>query len=119
MLRKSLRNFLKIMNRIFCKINSFYESIYISLICRYPGTTFIDHIRRYQANPNVSIIVLLGEVGGIDEYIICEALENKEITKPLIAWCMGTCAKMFPYEVQFGHAGALARGKLVRRYPCK
>jgi len=60
----------------------------------------------------VKLIVLLGEVGGIDEYVICEALEKKEITKPLIAWCMGTCAKMFPYEVQFGHAGALARGKL-------
>lgn len=34
------------------------------------------------------------------------------ITKPLIAWCMGTCAKMFGYEVQFGHAGASARGSL-------
>jgi ATP citrate (pro-S)-lyase len=79
---------------------------------RYPGTTFIDHIMRYQANPDVKMIVLLGEVGGIDEYIICEALESKKITKPLIAWCMGTCAKIFPYEVQFGHAGALARGKL-------
>jgi ATP citrate (pro-S)-lyase len=79
---------------------------------RYPGTTFMDHILRYQSNPDVKIIVLLGEVGGIDEYVICEALESKKITKPLIAWCMGTCAKMFPYEVQFGHAGALARGKL-------
>jgi ATP citrate (pro-S)-lyase len=79
---------------------------------RYPGTTFIDHIMRYQANPDIKIIVLLGEVGGIDEYVICEALESKKITKPLIAWCMGTCAKIFPYEVQFGHAGALARGKL-------
>jgi succinyl-CoA synthetase alpha subunit len=25
---------------------------------------------------------------------------------------MGTCASIFPYEVQFGHAGAMARGNL-------
>jgi len=79
---------------------------------RYPGTTFIDHILRYEANPAVKIIVLLGEVGGVDEYEICEAIKNKKITKPLIGWCLGTCAKMFAYEVQFGHAGALARGQL-------
>lgn len=79
---------------------------------RYPGTTFIDHILRYEANPNIKIIVLLGEVGGTDEYEICKALKEKRITKPLVAWCMGTCAKIFPYEVQFGHAGASAHGSL-------
>src|SRR5205823_2027649 len=26
--------------------------------------------------------------------------------------CIGTCAKIFPYEVQFGHAGACAGGQL-------
>ena len=29
---------------------------------RYPGTTFTDHILRYQADPNVKMLVLLGEV---------------------------------------------------------
>lgn len=29
-----------------------------------------------------------------------------------VAWCIGTCAKMFPFEVQFGHAGALANSEL-------
>ena len=33
------------------------------------------------------------------------------ITKPLIAWCIGTCASAFSFEVQFGHAGACARGR--------
>jgi len=28
-----------------------------------------------------------------------------------VAWCIGTCAKMFPFEVQFGHAGALANSE--------
>lgn len=53
-----------------------------------------------------------GEVGGVDEYEICEALKSGRISKPLIAWCIGTCASIFPFEVQFGHAGALARGNM-------
>ena len=59
---------------------------------RYPGTTFMDHIMRYQADPDVKMIVLLGEVGGVEEYEVCEALKNGRISKPLVAWCIGTCA---------------------------
>jgi len=59
---------------------------------RYPGTTFMDHIMRYQADPEIKMIVLLGEVGGVEEYEVCEALTQKKITKPLVAWCIGTCA---------------------------
>jgi ATP citrate (pro-S)-lyase len=29
---------------------------------RYPGTRFLDHLLRYQANPRVKMLVLLGEV---------------------------------------------------------
>ncbi|CAF1206373.1 unnamed protein product [Adineta ricciae] len=75
---------------------------------RYPGTTFTDHIYRYEDDPEAKIIVLLGEVGGIEEYHICEAIKSKRIKKPLIAWCIGTCASMFTSEVQFGHAGSHA-----------
>ena len=75
---------------------------------RYPGSTFIDHIMRYEKNPEVKMMVLLGEVGGTDEYEIVEALKKGKIKKPLVAWCIGTCAKVFPAEVQFGHAGARA-----------
>lgn len=75
---------------------------------RYPGGTFIDHIRRYQKNPGVKMIVLLGEVGGTDEYAVAEAIRSGEVTKPVVAWCIGTCARYFSFEVQFGHAGALA-----------
>lgn len=75
---------------------------------RYPGTTFMDHIMRYQADPEVKLIVLLGEVGGTEEYDVCSALKGGQITKPLVAWCIGTCAGMFTSEVQFGHAGSCA-----------
>ena len=75
---------------------------------RYPGSTFIDHIMRYEKNPDVKMIVMLGEIGGTDEYDVARAIKEGKITKPLVAWCIGTCAKLFPTEVQFGHAGAKA-----------
>ncbi|CAI7658542.1 unnamed protein product [Penicillium discolor] len=79
---------------------------------RYPGTTFIDHLLRYQAEPECKILVLLGEVGGVEEYRVIEAIKNGTITKPIVAWAIGTCASMFKTEVQFGHAGASANSDL-------
>jgi succinyl-CoA synthetase alpha subunit len=75
---------------------------------RYPGSTFIDHLMRYEANPDIKMTVLLGEVGGVDEYEVVEAIKKGRIKKPIVAWCIGTCSKVFPAEVQFGHAGARA-----------
>lgn len=89
--------------------NGVYEGIAVGGD-RYPGTTYNDHLLRYEADPNVKMMVLIGEVGGVDEYEVCRALRDGRITKPLVAWCIGTCAKVFPSEVQFGHAGALASG---------
>ncbi|OGM51193.1 ATP-citrate synthase subunit 1 [Aspergillus bombycis] len=79
---------------------------------RYPGTTFIDHLLRYQNEPECKILVLLGEVGGVEEYRVIEAVKNGTITKPIVAWAIGTCASMFKTEVQFGHAGASANSDL-------
>ncbi|KAF9174977.1 citrate synthase [Mortierella sp. AD011] len=79
---------------------------------RYPGSTFIDHLLRFEKDPRCKMLVLLGEVGGVEEYKVCEAIKNGTIRKPVIAWCIGTCAKMFATEVQFGHAGALAHSDL-------
>jgi ATP citrate (pro-S)-lyase len=75
---------------------------------RYPGTTLLDHLLRFEKNPEIKMLVCLGEVGGDDEYEIVEALKNNLIRKPLVIWVTGTCAKAFPTEVQFGHAGARA-----------
>ncbi len=75
---------------------------------RYPGSNLLDHIMRYEANPEIAMIACLGEVGGTDEYRIVEALEEDEITKPLVIWVTGTCSKVLPTSVQFGHAGARA-----------
>ncbi|KAG9121773.1 citrate synthase, partial [Ceratobasidium sp. 392] len=72
---------------------------------RYPGTSFIDHLLRYEADPECKMLVLMGEVGGVEEYRVIEAVKSGKITKPIVAWAIGTCAKMFATEVQFGHAG--------------
>jgi len=79
---------------------------------RYPGSTFMDHLMRYQNQDGCKMMVLLGEVGGIEEYELVEALKSGKITKPVVAWCIGTCASMFTSEVQFGHAGACANGEM-------
>merc|ERR1719491_637657 len=98
------------LNNIICQnSDGVYEGVAIGGD-RFPGSRFIDHFLRYNDNPKVHVLVLLGEVGGVDEYEICEALKTKRIHKPPVAWCIGTCASIFPFEVQFGHAGALARG---------
>ena len=96
------------LNSIICRnSDGVYEGVAIGGD-RYPCTTLVDHLLRYQNNPDVKILVALGEVGGRDEYEIISALEDGRITKPLICWCIGTCSVAFPYSVQFGHAGAMA-----------
>jgi len=75
---------------------------------RYPFSKLAENLIRMDQNPNIKMLVTLGEVGGEDEYEIIEALKSKKIKKPLVAWCIGTCAGIFPTEVQFGHAGARA-----------
>lgn len=87
--------------------NGVYEGVAIGGD-RYPGTTFIDHLLRYEADPGIKMMVLLGEVGGVEEYEVIDAVKKGLIKKPLVAWCIGTCSGMFNSEVQFGHAGACA-----------
>ena len=74
----------------------------------FPGTTLSDHVLRYETNPEIKMIVVLGELGGQDEYRIVEMLREGKITKPLVAWVSGTCAPFMPSKMQFGHAGARA-----------
>uniref|UniRef100_A0A3Q3M9J4 ATP-citrate synthase n=1 Tax=Mastacembelus armatus TaxID=205130 RepID=A0A3Q3M9J4_9TELE len=75
---------------------------------RYPGSTFMDHVLHYEDTPGIKMIVVLGEIGGTEEYKICQGITEGRITKPVVCWCIGTCATMFASEVQFGHAGACA-----------
>ena len=47
--------------------NGTYEGIAIGGD-RHPGLTFINHLLRYEQDPDCKMLVLLGEVGGIEEY---------------------------------------------------
>jgi succinyl-CoA synthetase alpha subunit len=72
----------------------------------YPGSTLLDHLLRYEKNPEIKLLVCLGEVGGTAEHEIAAAVRDGRIKKPLVMWATGTCAKVLPGQVQFGHAGA-------------
>ncbi|MBS4067290.1 MAG: citrate/2-methylcitrate synthase [Sulfurimonas sp.] len=79
---------------------------------RFVGSVFIDNLLRMEANPEVKYMLLLGEVGGTEEYKVIEAVKSGQIKKPIIAWCIGTIAKYYDSGVQFGHAGASANGDM-------
>lgn len=98
-------------NILSLQTNGTYEGIAIGGD-RYPATTFIDHLLRYEKDPNCKLLVLLGEVGGVEEYRVIDAVKAGIIKKPIVAWAIGTCAKMFTTEVQFGHAGSMANSDL-------
>lgn len=77
----------------------------------YAGSTIVDHVRRFECMDEIGMIVVLGELGGNDEYGVVEALRSGDVKKPVVAWVTGTCAKWFKTsEVQFGHAGARSGG---------
>jgi len=78
---------------------------------RFVGSVFIDNLLRMESNPDIKYMILLGEVGGTEEYKVIEAVKSGKITKPIIAWCIGTIAKHFSSGVQFGHAGASANAE--------
>lgn len=78
---------------------------------RFVGSVFIDNLLRMEENPAVKYMILLGEVGGTEEYKVIEAVKSGKIKKPIIAWCIGTIAKYYDSGVQFGHAGASANAE--------
>ncbi|MFX1283675.1 MAG: citrate/2-methylcitrate synthase [Promethearchaeota archaeon] len=79
---------------------------------RYAGSTLLDHLLRYEANPKIKMMVCLGEVGGTGEINIVNAVKDGRITKPLVMWCIGTAASLLPSGLQFGHAGAMAGSEM-------
>jgi len=75
---------------------------------RYPMTSFQQVVARYENNPAIKLIVLLGEVGNEDENRIADMIKEWKITKPVVARVAGTSAEQLTSDVQFWHAGAKA-----------
>lgn len=67
------------------------------------GTGFIECLALFESDPDIKRIVMIGEIGGTDEVIAAEYIEQ-HITKPVYAYIAGHSA---PSGVQMGHAGAI------------
>lgn len=70
------------------------------------GTTFIDCLDAFEADPETEAIVLIGEIGGTDEQEAARHI-RAELTKPVIGFVAGRTA---PPGRRMGHAGAIISG---------
>jgi succinyl-CoA synthetase alpha subunit len=70
---------------------------------RVRGTDFIDCLELFENDPDVTSIVLVGEIGGTNEQQAAEYIKQ-HVTKPVFAYIAGHSA---PAGVQLGHAGAI------------
>lgn len=67
------------------------------------GTGFIECLELFETDPDVTSIVMIGEIGGTDELAAAEYIKDN-ITKPVYGYIAGHHA---PAGVQLGHAGAI------------
>ena len=44
------------------------------------------------------MMVVLGELGGSDEYLLLESLKQGKVQKPVVAWVSRTCARLLKSE---------------------
>lgn len=68
-----------------------------------PGSTFVDILPYFEADPQTRVIVMIGEIGGSEEELAAAYIKN-HVSKPVIALIAGTNA---PKDVSMGHAGAI------------
>ena len=67
------------------------------------GTDFVDCLKLFEDDPDVSAIVMIGEIGGTSENLAADYIKT-HITKPVFSYIAGHTA---PKGVQLGHAGAI------------
>jgi succinyl-CoA synthetase alpha subunit len=71
-----------------------------------PGSSFIDVLALFEADPETELVVMSGEIGGSAEEEAAEFIADK-ITKPVVAYIAGFTA---PPGKTMGHAGAIVSG---------
>ena len=71
-----------------------------------PGSSFIDIIGLFEADPETELIVMSGEIGGDAEERAAEYIAE-HVTKPVVGYIAGFTA---PPGKTMGHAGAIVSG---------
>jgi succinyl-CoA synthetase alpha subunit len=71
------------------------------------GSTFVDILPLFAADPATHAVVLVGEIGGSDEERAAEWISSSGFDKPVVAFISGRTA---PPGKRMGHAGAIISG---------
>ncbi len=77
------------------------------------GLTIPEALKLLEQDPLTKKIVIIGEIGGVEEEKAAELIKNGEITKPVVAYIAGKHATLRT-GVSFGHAGAIILGEMGR-----
>jgi malate-CoA ligase subunit alpha len=67
------------------------------------GSSFLDHLARFEADPETEAVVMIGEIGGPQE-AEAAAWVKDNMTKPVVGYVAGLTA---PKGRRMGHAGAI------------
>jgi succinyl-CoA synthetase alpha subunit len=70
------------------------------------GSSFIDVLATFEADPETELVVLVGEIGGDEEEKAAQYI-GEHMTKPVLAYIAGFSA---PPGKAMGHAGAIISG---------
>jgi len=70
------------------------------------GTSFVDCLAAFEADPETDAVVVIGEIGGTDEQLAAEFV-RAQMTKPVVGFIAGQTA---PPGRRMGHAGAIISG---------
>jgi succinyl-CoA synthetase alpha subunit len=76
------------------------------------GSSFLEILELFERDAQTKAMVLFGELGGGYEEQAAQAIAEKKITKPVVAFVAGTFADHLPKSMTLGHAGAIIEGNV-------